>query len=80
MVDRPLEASEAGRRLNRRGGGPALVDSETPAQAGGDCVIAVSAENNECETVTYEVPALERGTYYFQCDVHPNMNGEAATQ
>ncbi len=25
--------------------------------------------------VTYNVPALPAGTYYFQCDVHPNMNG-----
>jgi plastocyanin len=25
--------------------------------------------------VTYQVPALEPGSYYFQCDVHPNMNG-----
>jgi plastocyanin len=24
---------------------------------------------------TYDVPELEAGTYYFQCDVHPNMNG-----
>lgn len=23
----------------------------------------------------YEVPELELGTYYFHCDVHPNMNG-----
>jgi plastocyanin len=26
-------------------------------------------------TVVYNVPALTAGTYYFQCDVHPNMNG-----
>jgi plastocyanin len=25
--------------------------------------------------VDYPVPALEAGTYYFQCDVHPQMNG-----
>jgi plastocyanin len=25
--------------------------------------------------VTYEIPALPAGEYYFQCDVHPNMNG-----
>ena len=23
----------------------------------------------------YSIPALESGSYYFQCDVHPNMNG-----
>jgi plastocyanin len=26
-------------------------------------------------TVTYEVPALGPGTYFFRCDVHPDMNG-----
>jgi len=26
-------------------------------------------------TVTYEVPALKPGNYYFHCDVHPGMNG-----
>ena len=25
--------------------------------------------------VTWEVPALKPGTYWFQCQVHPNMNG-----
>jgi plastocyanin len=27
------------------------------------------------KTVTYSVPALQPGTYYFHCDVHPTMNG-----
>jgi plastocyanin len=26
-------------------------------------------------TTEYHVPALQPGTYYFQCDVHPTMNG-----
>lgn len=26
-------------------------------------------------TRDYDVPALEAGTYYFQCDIHPQMNG-----
>lgn len=26
--------------------------------------------------VTYDVPALAAGTYYFRCDVHPDMAGE----
>lgn len=25
--------------------------------------------------ITYNVKAIPEGTYYFQCDVHPNMNG-----
>jgi plastocyanin len=27
------------------------------------------------QTVTYDVPALAEGDYYFLCKVHPNMNG-----
>jgi plastocyanin len=27
-------------------------------------------------TATYNVPALSAGTYYFQCDIHPNMHGD----
>jgi plastocyanin len=26
-------------------------------------------------TIAYDVPALAPGSYYFQCDIHPNMNG-----
>ena len=26
--------------------------------------------------VTYDVPALSAGTYFFRCDVHPEMAGE----
>lgn len=26
-------------------------------------------------TVTYNVPALPAGEYYFDCEVHPDMNG-----
>ena len=26
-------------------------------------------------TVTYGVPALDEGVYFFRCDVHPQMNG-----
>ena len=28
--------------------------------------------------VTYDVPALAPGTYFFRCDVHPDMSGELA--
>jgi plastocyanin len=27
-------------------------------------------------TVTYDVPALPEGTYFFRCDLHPQMSGE----
>jgi plastocyanin len=28
------------------------------------------------QETTYSIPALEKGEYYFQCDVHPSMNGD----
>jgi plastocyanin len=28
--------------------------------------------------VTYDVPALAPGTYFFRCDVHPDMSGQLA--
>ena len=27
------------------------------------------------KTVVYNVPAQPAGTYYFRCDIHPDMNG-----
>ena len=32
------------------------------------------------QAITYTVPALDKGTYYFQCDVHPGMNGEVTVK
>jgi plastocyanin len=29
---------------------------------------------------TYQVPALDAGTYYFQCDFHPGMNGSVKVE
>ena len=26
-------------------------------------------------TIIYDVPALEPGTYFFRCDLHPDMRG-----
>ncbi len=31
-------------------------------------------------SANYEVPEMEVGEYYFQCDVHPTMNGEAVVE
>jgi mono/diheme cytochrome c family protein len=30
---------------------------------------------NGIATMTYDIDPLDAGDYYFQCDVHPNMNG-----
>jgi len=44
-------------------------------KAGGNHVFT-GAPSNGPITTTYEVPALAKGTYYFQCDFHPFvMNG-----
>lgn len=32
------------------------------------------------ESIEYEVPALEVGTFYFDCTVHPGMNGSVVVQ
>jgi plastocyanin len=32
------------------------------------------------QEVEYAIPPLRRGEYYFQCDVHPNMNGTVTVQ
>jgi plastocyanin len=31
-------------------------------------------------TVQYTIPALDPGTYYFHCDVHPTMNGSVVVK
>ena len=30
------------------------------------------------DTVEYAVPAMEEGSYFFHCDVHPSMTGALA--
>jgi plastocyanin len=35
-----------------------------------------SGETISDAATVYEVPALEAGTYFFRCDVHPEMTGE----
>lgn len=32
------------------------------------------------QSVTYDVPALDKGEYYFQCDVHPGMKGTVVAE
>ncbi len=44
-------------------------------EEGGDRIGEAGATIGEGETAETAVDALEPGTYYFQCDVHPEMNG-----
>jgi plastocyanin len=32
------------------------------------------------QEVQYDIPPLEKGEFYFQCDVHPSMNGTVTVQ
>jgi plastocyanin len=32
------------------------------------------------ESIDYQIPALEAGTYYFECTIHPAMNGSVVVQ
>ena len=32
------------------------------------------------QNTTYAVPALEKGEFYFQCDLHPGMNGTVTVE
>ena len=32
------------------------------------------------QSTTYAIPALDKGEYYFQCDVHPGMNGDVVVE
>jgi plastocyanin len=45
-----------------------------PDESGGDPLFEGQIIEGGAE-VDYEIPALDAGEYYFQCDVHPGMNG-----
>ena len=42
--------------------------------------IANSDPIGQGESLEVEVPAQEAGTYYFQCDLHTNMNGTVVVE
>ncbi|HEX2196162.1 MAG TPA: hypothetical protein VHJ76_04475, partial [Actinomycetota bacterium] len=37
-------------------------------------------EQITASTTTYEIHGPKPGEYYFQCDVHPDMNGTAVSE
>jgi plastocyanin len=44
-------------------------------EEGGDTIVEGEIVTGPDGTDQVVVPALDPGTYYFQCDVHPDMNG-----
>jgi len=32
------------------------------------------------DAITYDIPALKKGEYYFHCDLHPGMNGTVTVE
>ena len=47
-------------------------------EGGDEIVLGDTAEAGE--SVTVDVSGLEAGTYYFQCDIHPDMNGSVVVE
>jgi plastocyanin len=45
------------------------------SEEGGEMLSEAGPTAEAGQTVTLDVAALEPGTYYFQCDIHPDMNG-----
>jgi plastocyanin len=46
------------------------------SEEGGEMLSETGPTAEAGQTVTLDVSALEAGTYYFQCDIHPEMNGQ----
>jgi plastocyanin len=49
-------------------------------EEGGEKIVAGDIITGPDATVDVTVPALEPGTYFFQCDVHPDMNGSIVVE
>lgn len=54
---------------------PHNVAVYTEADGGGDEIVIGEIITGPDVTTQVAVPALEPGTYYFRCDVHPEMEG-----
>lgn len=67
-------------------------DNQDPAADTGQHNIAIGADSEAVaneplfkgelvsgpDTIQYDVPALDEGTYFFRCDIHTNMTGSLA--
>ena len=49
-------------------------------EEGGELIGSVGDTAEGGQTATLDVSALEAGTYYFQCDIHPDMNGSVVVE
>ena len=45
------------------------------SEEGGDEIVVGEVITGPDATTQIVVPALDAGEYYFQCDIHPDMNG-----
>lgn len=49
-------------------------------EEGGELIVAGEVITGPDATTQIVVPALEAGTYYFRCDVHPEMKGSIVVE
>jgi plastocyanin len=54
---------------------PHNISVYSEADGGGDEIVIGEIITGPDVTTQVAVPALEPGTYYFRCDVHPEMEG-----
>ena len=50
------------------------------SEEGGEEIVVGEVITGPDATTETIVPALEPGTYYFQCDIHPDMNGTVVVE
>ncbi|HVF54278.1 MAG TPA: plastocyanin/azurin family copper-binding protein [Actinomycetota bacterium] len=57
----------------------AIYKNEADAQAFKNAIFD-GADTTGPATTTYEFTAPDKGTYYFQCDIHPGMKGDVVAK
>ncbi|HEX2142358.1 MAG TPA: cupredoxin domain-containing protein [Candidatus Limnocylindria bacterium] len=63
--------------LENRDGAPHNVAIYTDSSASEELYVGETVSNG---AIVYEIDALEPGTYYFRCDLHPDMNGTVVVE